>query len=194
MELPFNLFLSAETKPLSVDRIPKLTANAIYPQSKNETKKQKLKRVGCQINHERALDKAIDEGAVTLLNPLSYESHTFPFGEARKRAVISTDDFKRFAEGLSIDVVIGPEASDQGDEGKPKQSGAQADWMRAAKAKADVIYKRKKEAGCEGSRDDIAKEIGEDFECEGVLSVHGKRLDAKYINRHGLKGWVKPKI
>lgn len=43
---------------------------------------------------------------VTPLNALSYEQHTFPFGDALRRAIISLDDFKRFAETLQIEVVI----------------------------------------------------------------------------------------
>lgn len=91
---------------LTVGYIPELTARAMYPQSDNESDIQELKRAGCRTNHESALDKAIDSGIVTLLNPLSLEAHTFPYGDARKRAVIYIDDFKRFAESLQIEVVI----------------------------------------------------------------------------------------
>lgn len=101
MGLPFNLLLSADTKFIPVGKIPALTAKAIYPESEND-----LAREGCQINHEEALRKAIKAGMVTPLNPLSYERHTFPFGDALQRAVISLADFKRFAETLQIEVVI----------------------------------------------------------------------------------------
>lgn len=101
MGLAFRLTLPANNKFPCVGEIPALTAKAIYPESEND-----LARECCQINHEDALDKAIKAGMVTPLNPLSYEQHTFPFGDALRRAVISLDDFKRFAETLQIEVVI----------------------------------------------------------------------------------------
>lgn len=101
MGLAFRLTLPANTNFLCVGEIPALTAKAIHPESENY-----LAREGCQINHEAALDRAIKAGMVTPRNPLSYEQHTFPFGDALRRAVISLDDFKRFAETLQIEVVI----------------------------------------------------------------------------------------
>lgn len=106
MGLAFELHLPADKKFLCIDEIPALTANAIHPASENDSEAQGLARAGCQINHEEALDKAIKAGIVTPLNPLSYEQHTFPHGEALRRAVISLDDFKRFAASLQIEVVI----------------------------------------------------------------------------------------
>ena len=99
MGLAFELHLPADKKFLLVGEIPALTAKAIHPESEEA---QEL----CQINHKEVLDKAIKAGMVTPLNPLSYEQHTFPFGDALRRAVISFDDFKRFAETLQIEVVI----------------------------------------------------------------------------------------
>lgn len=99
MGLAFELHLPADKKFLLVGESPALTAKAIHPESEEA---QEL----CQINHKEALDKAIKAGMVTPLNPLSYEQHTFPFGDALRRAVISLDDFKRFAETLQIEVVI----------------------------------------------------------------------------------------
>jgi hypothetical protein len=106
MGLPFNLPLSANTKFLRVGEIPTLTAKAIHPESDNDSEAQGFARAGCQINHEEALGKAIKAGMVTPLNPLSYEQHTFPFGDALRSAIISLDDFKRFAASLQIEVVI----------------------------------------------------------------------------------------
>lgn len=106
MGRPFNLTLSASTKFLRVGEIPALTAKAIYPESEDNSEAQDFARAGCQINHEEALSKAIKSGMVTPLNPLSYEQHTLPFGDALRRAIISLDDFKRFAESLQIEVVI----------------------------------------------------------------------------------------
>lgn len=116
MGLPFNLTLPVNTMFLSVGHIPELTANAIYPPSDNDSEIQEIKRAACRDNHENALDKAIDAGTLTPLNPMSFEAHTFPFGDALRRAVISIDDFKRFAESLQIEVVIGDEPS----EARPK--------------------------------------------------------------------------
>lgn len=39
------------------------------------------------------------------LSPLSQAVHTYPLGEARRRAVITIDDYKRFAETLQIEVL-----------------------------------------------------------------------------------------
>lgn len=102
MGLPYKLLLSTDNTFKTVDEIPALTANAIHPESEN-------KRFYCAINHKAALLKAINAGMVTPLNPLSYEQHTFPFGDALKNAVISLADLKRFAETLQIEVVIGDE-------------------------------------------------------------------------------------
>lgn len=101
MGLPFKLLLSADTKFITVDGIPALTANAMYPKPENDGE-----FVVSKINHEAALHKAIKAGMVTPLNPLSYEQHTFPFGDALQKAVISLADLKRFAETLQIEVVI----------------------------------------------------------------------------------------
>lgn len=106
MGLPFNLSLSANTKFLRVGEIPALTTKAIHPESEDDSDSQDLARAGCQINHEEALDKAIKARMVTPLNPLSYEQHTFPFGDALRRAIINLDDFKRFAASLQIEVVM----------------------------------------------------------------------------------------
>lgn len=102
MGLAFRLTLPANTNKFpSVGEIPALTAKAIHPESENDSDTWAF----CQINHEAALDRAIKAGMVTPLNPLSFERHTFPFGDALRRAVISLDDFKRFAASLQIEVV-----------------------------------------------------------------------------------------
>lgn len=117
MGLAFRLTLPADTQFVRVGYIPELTASAIYPLSDSGLEihdggldLQEFKNTVCQTQHESALNKAIDAGMVTPLNSLSYEAHTFPFGEARKNAVITIDDFKRFAETLQIEVVIEPPA------------------------------------------------------------------------------------
>lgn len=113
MGLAFKLILHPTTRFVRVGYIPESTASAIYPPQTGEPALtesgldlEEIKYAACMSQHERALDKAIDAGMVTLLNPLSYEAHTFPFGDARKRAVITLDDFKRFAESLQIEVVL----------------------------------------------------------------------------------------
>lgn len=117
MGLAFRLTLPSDTQFVCVGYIPELTASAIYTLSESGLEipdggldLQEFKNTACQTQHESALNKAIDAGMVTLLNPLSFEAHTFPFGDARKRAVITIDDFKRFAETLQIEVVIEPPA------------------------------------------------------------------------------------
>lgn len=117
MGLAFRLTLPSDTQFVCVGYIPELTASAIYTLSDSGLEihdggldLQEFKNTVCQTQHESALNKAIDAGMVTLLNPLSFEAHTFPFGDARKRAVITIDDFKRFAETLQIEVVIEPPA------------------------------------------------------------------------------------
>ncbi len=113
MALSFSLTLPADTTFISVGDIPELTAGAIYPPSDSESELtdsgfdlQELRYAACQTEHEKILDRAIDDGMVTLLNKLSFAPHTFPFGAARKRSVISIDDFKRFAAILQIAVVV----------------------------------------------------------------------------------------
>lgn len=106
MGLAFRLTLPADTQFVRVGEIPAMTAKAIHPESENDSEAQEFARAGCQINHEEALDKAIKSGMVTPLNPLSYEHHTFPYGEALRSAIISLDDFKQFAASLQIEVVI----------------------------------------------------------------------------------------
>lgn len=106
MGLAFRLTLPADTQFVRVGEIPAMTAKAIHPESENDSEAQEFARAGCQINHEAALDKAIKSGMVTPLNPLSYEHHTFPYGEALRSAIISLDDFKQFAASLQIEVVI----------------------------------------------------------------------------------------
>lgn len=103
MGLAFKLHLPADKKFLLVGEIPALTANAIYPESEDGNG---YAWVDCQIGHKEALDKAIKAGMVTPLHPSRYVQHTFPFGDALRRAVISLDDFKRFAESLHIEVVV----------------------------------------------------------------------------------------
>lgn len=113
MGLAFKLILHPNTRFVRVGHIPESTASAIYPPQTGEPALtesgldlEEIKYATCVSQHERALDKAIDAGMVTLLNPLSYEVHTFPFGEARKQAVITLDDFKLFAASLQIEVVL----------------------------------------------------------------------------------------
>lgn len=106
MGLAFRLTLPADTQFVRVGEIPAMTAKAIHPESENDSEAQEFARAGRQINHEEALDKAIKSGMVTPLNPLSYEHHTFPYGDALRRAIISLDDFKQFAASLQIEVVI----------------------------------------------------------------------------------------
>lgn len=122
MGLAFNLILPADKRFLCVGEIPELTASAIYPPqgdgltlTDSGLDLHEFSFGACQTNHEKALDNAIASGMVTPLNPLSFEAHTFPFGAARRSAVISIDDFKRFAESLQIEVLIGhvPAASSQ---------------------------------------------------------------------------------
>lgn len=77
-----------------------------------------------RINYEDALERAIESGDVTLRNPISYEEHTFPLGNARKEAVITLNDFKRFAASLQIQVEVSQsttanEADSKANSGKP---------------------------------------------------------------------------
>lgn len=106
MALPFRLHISADIDFLPVSDVPELTARGIYPLSDDEPDSQVLRRAACRMNHEQALDRAIDDGQVTILNPASYEPHTFPFGAARQEAVMTVDDFKRFAQSLQIEVRV----------------------------------------------------------------------------------------
>lgn len=106
MALPFQLHISADIDFLPVSDVPELTARGIYPLSDDEPDSQVLKRAACRMNHEQALDRAIDDGQVTVLNPVSYEPHTFPLGAARQEAVMTVDDFKRFAQSLQIEVAV----------------------------------------------------------------------------------------
>lgn len=69
---------------------------------------------------------------------------------------------------------------------------AKAVWQQLAKDAADSIYMRGKKIGCDPSISDIAKEIEKEFAGK-VFTVNDKRLNAGYIKRHGLEGWVRPK-
>lgn len=114
MGLPFKLPLSANTQFVRVGDIPELTASAIYPVPGDEQEgltgdelDATVQNHFCHPDHVSALDEAIDAGTVTPLNSLSYKAHTSPpSGDARKNAVITIDDFKRFAASLQIEVVI----------------------------------------------------------------------------------------
>lgn len=106
MGLAFKLRLPRDKNFLLVSEIPALTAKAIHPESEDNSEAQDIARAGCEINHKEALSKAIKASMVTPLNPMSYEQHTFPFGDALQRAVISLDDFKRFASSLQIEVMM----------------------------------------------------------------------------------------
>jgi hypothetical protein len=112
MELSFTLIFPSGTTFLYLNEVAEQTAKAMYPPSNEESELYGLTRAGCRINHETALEKSIESGMVKLLNPLSFEAHTFPFGEARANSVISIHDFKTFAATLQIDVVIESELSD----------------------------------------------------------------------------------
>lgn len=106
-----RIYLHADIEFLPIGDIPELTASAIYPLSDDETGSgldlYELKHLTCLREHEKVLDKAIDSGMVTPLNSLSHAVHTFPFGDARRKAIITLDDFKRFAETLQIAVLTG---------------------------------------------------------------------------------------
>lgn len=65
-------------------------------------------------------------------------------------------------------------------------------WVIKAKEKADSIFKKQKDMGCDPSKKAIASIIAKEFEQEGIKTVKGKRLNDEYIVRHALNTWIRP--
>lgn len=75
-----------------------------------------------------------------------------------------------------------------------KQSKTQDDsWKKIARERADIIYEKQKNVGCDPSKLTIANMIAKEFEKEGIQTLKGKRLNGGYIVRHGLNKWNRPK-
>lgn len=106
MNLPFTTYLDSGTQFLAIDDVPLVTAFARYPARADETEEYEIKRQLLRIEYEGAVSRAIEAGTITPLNPFSLERHTSPRGNALKEAVITLDDYKRFAASLQIRVEI----------------------------------------------------------------------------------------
>lgn len=66
-------------------------------------------------------------------------------------------------------------------------------WKEMAREKAELIYQKQKEIGCDPSKLAIADLIAKEFEKEGIQTSKRKRLNGSYIRRHALNTWNRPK-
>lgn len=106
MSFPFTAHIESGTQFLAIDEIPLVTAFARYPARDDETHEYAIERQLLRIEYEGAVSRAIEAGTITPLNPFSLERHAFPHGNALKTAVITLEDYKRFAASLQIQVEI----------------------------------------------------------------------------------------
>ena len=105
-ELHFLLYLHADDKFLKIRDVPHRTARAIYPEIEGESEIQTIKRAVCRDAHSDALKVAVGTGRVTPLNPISFVAEPGRTRESLEEALISREDFKRFAATVAIGVGI----------------------------------------------------------------------------------------
>ena len=65
-------------------------------------------------------------------------------------------------------------------------------WKEIALSKANEIYQKQKNIGCDPSKTAIADMIAKEFERDGIKTAKRKRLSGGNIARHALNTWNRP--
>lgn len=103
------IHLQAETKYVEFGQLPVLTSEALHPiveTDGDELTKQDLYRAAACLEHERALERAEQDGWVKPRNPVSFALDSFSFGEHAKKRLVHVDQVRAFAQQFGIEVVV----------------------------------------------------------------------------------------
>lgn len=84
--------------------LPHMMAKAMHPASD-------MGYGAARVNLEEELPKAVQRGELVVRNPLDLGHHTFPLGDALKRAVMLPNDLRPFLESRGIELRINPHGS-----------------------------------------------------------------------------------
>jgi hypothetical protein len=74
-----------------------------------------------------------------------------------------------------------------------RRAPAGHEWKDLARNLATAFCKPDPRRGWTRSKEDVAKHVEQEFEKDGVLGAHGKKLTAANILRNALKDWAVPK-
>ena len=86
---PGHFLWPAGTDYLQFDQLPRLVADAIWPDRGPDDERSHY--AGARVNLEDELNRAVDAGRLRVLDSLTFGPHTLPYGDARKQAMVSFD-------------------------------------------------------------------------------------------------------
>ncbi len=186
-----TIALHAEQTMVRFADVPNLTANALHPDLGDaEPLVATMKRQMCRDDHEKALRAAVKDGSVMPLNPHSYVPVPEWDGAQLMRAVMTRDEFEKFAGRLFVRVDVAIEAPEGAQRAGTSEPPPTKNWMLLVQTEATRRARLLKDA-CPNKhnlKDDLARWCKE----HGVTTNTGIFPAAATIYRHALRGWKPP--
>lgn len=182
--------------------VPDLTANALYPDlGDDEPLATTVRRQMCREGHEQALRTAVKDGRVTPLNPHSFVPEAEWEGAQLMRAVMTRDDFTRFAGQLFVRVdlaatvspTLEPAVRQQVDADEPAPT---KNWILQVQAEATKRYKALLRGGAKPNPNNMARDLHSWCVDNQVLTEWGAPPEIESIRKYALRRsvWKPPSI
>jgi len=103
-----TIYLTAGTEYVQFDELADRIASALHPLNDSATDIEMMAYGGAHINLEAELLQAAKSGALPVKDPLTFGPHSFPFGHALKKSLVSVSDLRVFLAGRPIAIESGP--------------------------------------------------------------------------------------
>ena len=103
-----TIYLPAGTEYVQFDELAHKIAIALYPSDDSATEGESFAYFGVRDDLEAELRQAANSGALPVKDPLTFGPHSFPFGRALKKSLVSVSDLRIFLAGRPIAIESGP--------------------------------------------------------------------------------------
>jgi hypothetical protein len=103
-----TICLPAGTEHVQFGELAHLIANALHPLSDGATDSEMMAYGGARINLEAELEQAVEADTLPVKDPLTLGPHTFPVGDALRRARVMVADLRAFLADRPVTVEIAP--------------------------------------------------------------------------------------
>ena len=177
-----------EAEPVKFGVLPTLMARALHSDA--------FAQAGAEINFEEALGKMVDAGTLKVRDPLTFGRHTFPIGEALRRAVLLPREdvgplLASFQIGLRLTGEEWPLKKPQSEEGK---SPPLEHWKMRIQAEAADEWRRLRAMNCNPTRASIRPHLLKWCKQNNVKTGGGINPSDGYLRTHVLSGkhWAPP--
>lgn len=136
-----SIVLPAGTEHVLFGDLAHLIADALWPDA--GANDDRMTYACARINFDGELTRAVKSGALPVKDPLTLGPHTFPIGDALKRALVTVHDLREFVAGRGLSVLFQFTVNEDGGSTTFRATQEEYDAMAAGKqAQRDERHKR----------------------------------------------------